>query len=406
MLAADRILAVKCPTLRDLPPPPPGKTGWPWTEETEHESAGTGFLQEPPKISIVTPSYNQGQFIEATIRSVLLQGYPDIEYMIIDGGSSDQSAAIIEKYSPWLSYWVSERDRGQSHAINKGLSRATGDVVAYINSDDVYLRNAFKKVALGLQSGLPCNWIVGACYVMYDHDHPQRCDMPRFTDDLEAWYGRRCGLPQPSTFLRRELLTRNGLFEESLSYGFDHEYWIRLILSGNRPRLLNSALASFTLHGGAKTASGGAHFRQDAYRIEEMHEPRLAPPTRIRLKRSRPVRRWESEVREGLQLCAAWRWREGCNILLRRMFDRRLPVALLTRPDIVFRLFTTAVSRFPRQVADIIRYAVRGVPPSRPVDPSEFWDPLGEYDLWSHACSSSPQVPAGEVGSKDDAGSS
>ena len=85
-----------------------------------------------PRISIVTPSYNQGQFIEETIRSILLQGYPDLEYIIIDGGSTDQSVEIIRKYEPWLTYWVSEKDRGQSHAINKGFERASGEIRGYI----------------------------------------------------------------------------------------------------------------------------------------------------------------------------------------------------------------------------------------------------------------------------------
>ena len=101
----------------------------------------------PPKISIVTPSFNQGQFIEETIRSVLDQDYPNLEYLVIDGGSTDQTIDIIRKYETQLSYWESEKDRGQVHAINKGLARATGDIFAYINSDDIYLPGTFATVA-------------------------------------------------------------------------------------------------------------------------------------------------------------------------------------------------------------------------------------------------------------------
>jgi len=120
---------MRCPRLKDLPSPPHGKKGWPWTEETPPLPDTMPDGRPWPRISIVTPSYNQAEFIEETIRSVLLQGYPDIEYIIIDGGSTDGSVKIIKKYEPWLTYWVSEPDRGQSHAINKGMKRATGEIL-------------------------------------------------------------------------------------------------------------------------------------------------------------------------------------------------------------------------------------------------------------------------------------
>src|SRR5262245_19754812 len=110
---------MQCPTLPELPPPPLGKTGWPWTVETQRLPAVRPDGSTWPRISIVTPSYDQGQFIEETIRSVLLQGYPDLEYIVIDGGSTDGAVDIIRKYAPWLTYWTSEPDHGQAHAINK-----------------------------------------------------------------------------------------------------------------------------------------------------------------------------------------------------------------------------------------------------------------------------------------------
>src|SRR5688572_32698700 len=105
------------------------REGWPWTGQPSRAPASAG---DWPRISIVTPSYNQGQFIEATIRSVLLQGYPNLEYLIMDGGSTDDSVSIVRKYEPWLSYWVSERDKGQSDAINKGLDRSTGAMLNWL----------------------------------------------------------------------------------------------------------------------------------------------------------------------------------------------------------------------------------------------------------------------------------
>ncbi len=126
-----------CPSLSELPNCPPDKTGWPWTEESpnlpDNMSDGTFW----PKISIVTPTYNQGEYLEEMIRSVLLQGYPNIEFIVIDGGSTDNTVDIIKKYENFLTYWISEPDRGQSNAINKGLSHCTGDIFNWLNSDDL-----------------------------------------------------------------------------------------------------------------------------------------------------------------------------------------------------------------------------------------------------------------------------
>src|SRR6266550_5897057 len=113
----------------------------------------------PSKISIVTPSFNQGQFIEETIRSVLDQNYPNLEYLVIDGGSTDQTIDIIHKYETHLSYWESEQDRGQVHAINKGLARATGDIFAFINSDDIYFPGTFATVARYFADFPKAEWV-------------------------------------------------------------------------------------------------------------------------------------------------------------------------------------------------------------------------------------------------------
>ena len=139
--------AMQCPTLSELPPPPSGKTGWPWTEESRRLPNQMPSGCPWPRISVVTPSFNQGKFIEETIRSVLLQGYPNLEYLMIDGGSTDNSVEIIKKYSPWLTYWVSEPDDGQSDAINRGLKMSSGDFATWINSDDLLCKNALVEHA-------------------------------------------------------------------------------------------------------------------------------------------------------------------------------------------------------------------------------------------------------------------
>jgi glycosyltransferase involved in cell wall biosynthesis len=130
-----------------LPPPSHATTGWSLTEDMPQLPAAMPDGSPWPRISIVTPSFNQGQFIEETIRSVILQGYPNLEYIIIDGGSSDRSVEIIKKYEKHLSYWVSEKDQGQVDAINKGMQKVTGDIVNWLNADDYLWPDALEKIA-------------------------------------------------------------------------------------------------------------------------------------------------------------------------------------------------------------------------------------------------------------------
>src|ERR1051325_1982421 len=134
----------------------------------------------PLKLTIVTPSFNQGRFLEETILSVLKQGYEPLEYIVIDGGSNDESVSIIRRYEDKLAYWVSEKDRGQVHAINKGLAKATGDVFAFINSDDVYLPGAFNAALGHFDDNPECKWVCGDT-IMFGEGHDTqliRSDVP------------------------------------------------------------------------------------------------------------------------------------------------------------------------------------------------------------------------------------
>src|SRR5262245_47892717 len=157
---------MRCPTLAELPPPPFGKTGWPWTEESRQLPDLMLDGRPRPRVSIVTPSYNQAEYIEETIRSVLLQGYPDLEYILIDGGSTDGSVEIIRTYAPWLTYWVSEPDRGQTDAINKGWARATGEILAYINTDDCYLDNAIATAVQEFRANPGAGMVYGTAIIV------------------------------------------------------------------------------------------------------------------------------------------------------------------------------------------------------------------------------------------------
>ena len=213
-----------CPTLAELPPPPAGKTGWPWTVETPQLPAMRPDGTPWPRISIVTPSYNQGRFIEETIRSVLLQGYPDLEYIVIDGGSTDGAVDIIRRYAPWLTHWTSQPDDGQASAINTGMSRATGSLLNWINSDDFLMPHALEALGciLGLthsgalisggrhlkctQSGvqtIQLHWpTVWPMYVLGFADFPQDATF-LYPRDLECMRSSRHA---PSLYVRRRLL--------------------------------------------------------------------------------------------------------------------------------------------------------------------------------------------------------
>lgn len=213
-------------TLEDLPLPPVGKTGWPWTEATELLTEYRLDNSNRPRISIVTPSYNQGQFIEETIRSVLLQGYPNLEYIVIDGGSTDNSVEIIKKYQSWLTYWVSEKDQGQSEAINKGFQLSTGTIMGWVNSDDLLAVNALYHLANYYKTGL--NWWVGGASKLIQNKEfisgkPEEIIPIGERDLLHA----RIIIPQVSTFWTRELWKQVGGALKPLELAMDYELWLR-----------------------------------------------------------------------------------------------------------------------------------------------------------------------------------
>ncbi len=246
-------------SIEELPPPPSSKTGWPWTVESDPLPPAMPDGNPWPKISIVTPSFNQGQYLEETIRSVLLQNYPNMEYIVIDGGSTDNSVEILRKYEPWLAYWVSESDKGQTHAINKGLTRATGQIIAYINSDDIYLPEALFRAVMLFSANPEINWVVGACIAGYSIEQGE-LKIPRIPS--LPW---RCLLKdyfilQPSVFLRATCIRKYGFFDESLHFSMDYDYWCRLLVTRDIPVLTNEALSFFRFHGGSKTMLSKAQF--------------------------------------------------------------------------------------------------------------------------------------------------
>ena len=205
-----------------------GKTGWPWTEGSPRLPITMPDGSPWPRISIVTPSYNQGQFIEETIRSVLLQGYPNLEYIIIDGGSTDASVEIIKKYEPWLAHWVSDPDRGQSHAINKGFARATGDLVAWLNSDDLYVSDVLGRISKIWHEQKGIGFIHGVCeFIDFEGKKTGKFFGAQF-NLIQTLETCRNVVAQPSTFINHLALNEVGLVDESMSMSMDWDLWLRL----------------------------------------------------------------------------------------------------------------------------------------------------------------------------------
>ena len=238
------------PSIAALPAPPAGFHGWPWTEQTPPALLANPPRGGWPKITVVCPTYQQVKYIEETLRSVLLQGYPALEFIVMDGASQDGTVALLEKYSPWIKHWESTQDHGQSHALNKGFDRATGELFGWINSDDYYLPGAFVAVArafLNRPRGL------------YFGDWAERfgetpaltiChDRPAFAFEIAA--GAR-HLQSHTVFWPRPAHQR---FDESLKFTLDADFFKRLARSGLRPNYIAETIAVCRHHSASKTTT-------------------------------------------------------------------------------------------------------------------------------------------------------
>jgi glycosyltransferase involved in cell wall biosynthesis len=244
-------------TLDDLPPPPAGRRGWPWTVRTAPLPPTLPGGEPWPPIGIVTPSYNQGRYLEATIRSVLLQGYPALEYRIEDGGSTDQSLEILARYAPLLSGWRSGKDGGQSHAINGGIARLEqARWVNWLNSDDVLLPGALTAVGRWAAAAGGAIALVGVGIARDVRGRHRYTERPRATLDgrtVRQW--RTHSFMQPACFFSRSAFERVGGVNESLDYAMDFELWVKLGEIGSFDRC-DDALAQALVHPRAKTQTG------------------------------------------------------------------------------------------------------------------------------------------------------
>ena len=224
---------------------------------------------EYPKVTIVTPSLNQGQFIDATIQSVLSQEYPNLEYIIMDGGSSDNTLEILHSYSNRVK-WISEKDKGQTTAINKGLRIASGEILAYLNADDLFLPGALAKVAHIFMDNPDAMWVTGRCRIIDENDREVRKLITVYKNLLLCIHNPSLlfitdYISQPATFWRADILGKLGPLEENLHYAMDYEYWLRL--NAKFPLvIIPEYLAAFRIHSQSKNTNAG---HRDVYINEE-----------------------------------------------------------------------------------------------------------------------------------------
>lgn len=218
-----------------------------------------------PRISIVTPSFNQGPYLEETIDSIHGQGYPNLEHIVIDGGSSDESVRIIERHAPRLAYWVSEKDRGQADALNKGFARATGDIFGFINSDDLLEPGTLARLAELFGGG--ARWVAGAIRCFGAGRADEVMHVRRFDESAAGaraqWLGRSV-VWQQGSFWAGDLTRQLGGFRTDLHYVFDWEFWLRLRLRGGvTPVVVDEVLGAFRLHEDSKTMSRSDRFEPE-----------------------------------------------------------------------------------------------------------------------------------------------
>ncbi len=273
-----------------------------------------------PKISIVTPSFNQGQFLEETICSVLDQNYPNLEYIVIDGGSTDKSVEVIRKYERRLAHWESEKDRGQVHAINKGLARTTGEIFAYLNSDDLYLPGALATVGEYFARHPEAEWVCGDTQ-MFGEGHRTEvvhAVVPKSAAHCLSWAYKA---PQPGHFWKRKLMGEG--FDEAWRYDFDHDLYVRLLLAGHKCTHIPATFAGYRLHAASKTVAEQSGFDEEFDRSAEMYESRLQGADRRWCRSTRFLRRSYAASESGDKS-------EGARWLMRALAT--YPEALMKRP--------------------------------------------------------------------------
>jgi glycosyltransferase involved in cell wall biosynthesis len=234
-----------------------------------------------PLVTVVTPSYNQARYVEQTIRSVLDQDYPNIEYLVIDGGSTDGSVEIIRRYAYRLTYWVSEPDTGQADAINKGWSRCQGEILAFLNSDDYYLPGAISTIVEAFRVNPAAGIVYGQVQWVTERGNPVQASSVHV--DAQQMLDRFESPPQPATFVRRGVLDKVGLLDPSLHFTMDFDFYLRA-LANFEWISLSTVLTCMRLHVESKSVSALAGFAPEVLAIARkvLAHPAAYPRCKVR----------------------------------------------------------------------------------------------------------------------------
>jgi GT2 family glycosyltransferase len=267
-----------------------------------------------PKLTVVTPSFNQAAYLEEAICSVLQQGYPNLEYIIIDGGSQDGSKQILQTYAPLVSFWCSEKDRGQAHAINKGLSRATGEFFNWINSDDRLAPGALFEVARRLGDA---DLVAGGCLNFDEQGH--QCPIVNSGLTLKGLLrgSQTSVFHQPGLWWRRDWLQKCHGLDEGFDLAFDYDLLLRYLALGPRVVYTPQVLAHFRLHPASKTCSRVPDYAPERERIlVRLAATAASRPLRRGCRRRVRQLQWWREVQQASERASAGRWRAVAKLAL------------------------------------------------------------------------------------------
>lgn len=288
------------PQPRRLPDPPPGRTGWPWSISTVGP-----WDADQPLITVVVPSYQQGPFLEETLRSILAQDYPSLEVIVMDGGSRDETVSILERYAPLLAHWQSAKDGGQTAAINAGWTRAGGALLTWLNSDDTLLPGWAQRMSTAL--GQPNVDLACTEAQVVDQDGKPLWVFPAHVPDLETVLSTwSTPFPQPGFLMHRRVHQTFGPLQEDISFAMDTEYWLRLMVGGVKVAHVEGPLATFRMHLGAKTSNLQARAIEDLLRITtQLKVPPELQPLKDRAMRRRYYNAGRAALSAGMRRKAA-----------------------------------------------------------------------------------------------------